>query len=115
MTPPSENMTTPEHPEVSHVAPEVVQSAATTTAIETAKAMSAATPEVGTSAARPAPWTEHVSVFLSSLHTGLVMYNLCWLRVLAALLPQPGRIEQGFCPSGAREGQSAHQFGTTHS
>ena len=114
-TPPSEEITTPEHPEVSHVAPEVVQSTTTTTAIETAKAMSAATPEVGTSAAKPAPWTEHVSFFLSSPDTGLVMYNLCWFRVLAALLPQPGRIGQAFCPTRARAGQSAHQFGTTHS
>ena len=77
MTPPSEKMTTPEHPEASHVTPEVVQSAAATSAIETAKAMSAAAPGVGTSAAQPVPWTEHVSVFLSSPHTGLVMYNLC--------------------------------------
>ena len=76
-TPPSDKFLTPEHPDVSPISPEVVQSAATATAIETAKATNAATPEVGTSAAKPAPWTEHVSVFLSSPHMGLVMYNLC--------------------------------------
>ena len=70
-------MMTPEHPEASHVTPEVVQSAAATTAIETAKVMSASAPGVGTSAAQPVPWTEHVSVFLSSPHTELVTYNLC--------------------------------------
>ena len=63
LTPPADKISTPEHPDVSPVAPEIVQSVATATAIETAKATSAATPEVGTSASKPAPWTEHVSVF----------------------------------------------------
>ena len=61
-TPPTERAATPDQPEASPVAAEVVKTVATATTIEAAKIASASTPEIGTSAARPAPWVEHVSV-----------------------------------------------------
>ena len=91
-TPPTERASTPDQPEASPVAAEVVRTVATATALEAAKIASASTPQIGTSAAKPAPWVEHVSVFCRVFLLGLYMYSLCLFRVRAALLPQPGGI-----------------------
>jgi hypothetical protein len=69
-TPPTVRASTPDQPEASPVAAEVVKTIATTTSIEAANIASTSTPQIGTSAAKPAPWIEHVSVFLSSLPSG---------------------------------------------
>ena len=97
-TPPTVRASTPDQPEASPIAAEVVQTVATATSIEAAKIASTSTPEIGTSAAKPAPWVEHVSVVCRVLMLGLFVYNLCWFHVHAALLPQPGGIRQSFCP-----------------
>ena len=91
-TPPTVRAPTPDQPEASPVAAEVVKTVATATSIEAAKTASASTPQIGTSAAKPAPWVEHVSVFCRVFLLGLFVYSLCWFRVRAALLPQPGGI-----------------------
>ena len=69
-TPPTERAPTPDRPEASPGATEVVRTVATATTIEAANIASTSTPQIGTSAAKPAPWIEHVSVFLSSLPSG---------------------------------------------
>ena len=106
-TPPSVRASTPEHPNPSPAAPEVVQPIATATAIEAAKVTSVATDGVGTSGAKPAPWSEHVSAFCRVRVWDLVMYNLCLFHVLAALLSQPGVYSQSCYPDGTGEGWSA--------
>ena len=69
-TPPTVRASTPDQTEASPVAAEVVKTIATTISIEAANIASTSTPQIGTSAAKPAPWIEHVSVFLSSLPSG---------------------------------------------
>ena len=97
-TPPTERVSNPDQPEASPVATEVVKIAATATTTEAAKIASTSTPQIGTSAAKHAPWAEHVSVFCRVFLLGLFVYSLCWFRVRAALLPQPGGIRQSICP-----------------
>ena len=62
MTPPAERASTPAHLDVSPAAPEVTQPVAMATAVEATQVTRAATAEAGTSAVRPTPSVEHVSV-----------------------------------------------------
>ena len=79
-TPLAERASTPDQPEASPVATEVVKTVATATTIEAAKIASVSTPEIGTSAAKPAPWVEHVSVVCRVLILVMFVYNLCWFH-----------------------------------
>ena len=96
-TPPTERASTLDQPEASPVAAEVVKTVATATSIEASKIASTSTPQIGISAAKPAPWVEHVSVVCRVLILGLFVCSLCWFHVHAAILPQPGRIRQSIC------------------
>ena len=71
-TPLTERASTPDQPEASPVAAEVVRTVATATTFEAAKIASSSTPQVGTSAAKPAPWVEHVSVFCRVFILGFI-------------------------------------------
>ena len=69
-TPPTMRALTLDQPEASPIATEVVKTIATIASIEAANIASTSTPQIGTSAAKPAPWVEHASVSLSSLPSG---------------------------------------------
>ena len=69
-TPPAARDLTP--PIASPAASDPVQSMTMATDLDATKVTSAATPEAGTSAAKPAPWTEHVSVLFVESAYGII-------------------------------------------
>ena len=78
LSPQAEKVPTPDHPNISPAVHEIVHPMVTTAVVEAAKAAVVATPDVGTSASTPEPWTNHVSTFCLTR----VVLGLCTLQIM---------------------------------